>query len=571
MNVLRGNSIAPFAGLDIDDDIVDIPPETFPKIFDRISSVEHAFFLDKFIWIDNYFAYAPKKMAKTVELTLDGRQIKIIGISEEESLDEFRRAFGDLIQPVVLNKNLEKMLDSHIIQECMRAFSQFEPQIGARGLGMRVSNISLTPSETTQLDAAIEPLSVPTPLPGEVRKTLESLPSERLKVAFLSLFDPIITPDEIKQSQMLMHLKQMKRSIFECIEPVLQPEKLKKALNHLPDEYRGYFSEMLHLLEKRIAVFSTLIGSSTAIETLAFVLGEEFYKRFFKKLPIEWTLPKEKVPELRNRIEYHLKLLEDSEDPNGSRENLLCLTLGEVSAAKKMLDILVVERDYSIDERFFPTLLPFTNMPLHPWPRLERIKQAFRIYFPIENLLKNITPEMVQFYHYVENSLAEEAKDRLSDELEEAKTTQEKLQVLKKANLQEPFLISKEMETLFYFLSLMLPSSNQAFEQEVYSDNEEEEKGSSTTEERRSPSVISRLHQLELQARQTLENTCMSVEVKVLFQQQGREVRLGTINSSFDDRRHLMTQPVAVEENREEDSDEEMVRVTSADIRDDDD
>src|SRR5579872_3285565 len=77
-----------------------------PPPFDRSVSEEFVIPIEKFQFIHNYFSIAPSKPTDRIKLCLDGRDIQIIGISEEESLEEFKQAFGDIIHPVVRNAEL---------------------------------------------------------------------------------------------------------------------------------------------------------------------------------------------------------------------------------------------------------------------------------------------------------------------------------------------------------------------------------------------------------------------------------------------------------------------------------
>ena len=443
-----------------EDDSVVIP---LPPRVERSASEEFIIPMEKFQFIQNYFTFAPPKPPENIEMTLDGRCIKLIGISEEESVDEFKKAFGDFIHPVVRNTELFAVIDRFLEEELARQFGALMPLMEARGMGLGPPSIKLNEEETSQVYRELDQCSAITPRPGDLRSALERISDVRTKRGLLSCSEPIITPTEIEQAQEAMKIRKLQRSFMALIRPVVRPEALSEALDDLPEEYKEHFRGLVTLVQKRIDVFRTLIGEYTAIHTMEFVLGEELNKRILKNLPIQWRLPKENVPRFQALLEYQMMGTKSMESAatTGPAGDIVFLARDEAAYAETLLKEFREVKDYYLDERVFPTILPFTNMSLHPFPRVERIKQALRAYFPIENLRKCVTGDMVAYCERIRRELTPDLRDALGEALESVKTTDEKVTILQRFHLPRFECEPGQMAVFFHFLTLFVPKINQ--------------------------------------------------------------------------------------------------------------
>ncbi len=458
MTPLRGTA-SRLTFVDEDDSVV-IP---LPPRAERSASEEYIIPIERFHFIQYYFTFVASKPTESIEMTLDGRSIKLIGISEEESLDEFKKAFGDFIHPVVRNTELFAVIDRFLEEELARQFGALMPQIAARGMGLNPPSIKLNEDETSQVYRELDQCSAIIPRPGDLRSALERISDVRTKRGLLSCAEPIITPVEIGQAQEAMKIRKLQRSFMALIRPVVRPEALREALNDLPEEYKEHFRGLVHLVQKRIDAFKTLIGEYTAIYTMEFVLGEELNKRILKNLPIQWRLPKENVPRFQALLEYQQMGMKarESAATAGPAGDIVFLGCDEAAYAETLLKEFREVKDYYLDERIFPTILPFTNMSLHPFPRVERIKQALRAYFPIENLRKCVTGDMVAYCEQIRRGLSHERRDELGDALENVKSTEEKLIILQRYNLPPFECEPGEMAVFVHFLTLFVPKINE--------------------------------------------------------------------------------------------------------------
>jgi hypothetical protein len=444
-----------------------------PPKFDRTVSEEYILPMQKFHFIENYFTFAPRSTV-SLELSLDGRNITLIGIDEEESFEEFKKAFGDLIHPVVRNSELATVIDRFLHKEVINHIAALMPRIIKRGLGWNLSKLQLNTEENALIYKEIEQCSVVLPQPGELREAMARIGDVRLKRAMLSMPDPLITPKEIEQAHQRMRIEKIQNSLMRFVVPELQPEKLKQALEELPEEYRDHFQELVNLIQKRIDVFSTLVDEYSATFTMEFVLGEELNKRILKELPIQWRLPKENVGRFHSLLEYQIigAKATASDAVLGPSGDLVYLGRDEADNAEKLLVEFSEVRDYYLNDQMFPRLLPFTTMSLHPFPRVEKVRQAFRNYFPTEKLARGVSRDMIDYYILIKQTLSPEMRDQLGEKLEAAKTTREKLSVLQEFPLR-PFHGSEaECDVFVHFLTLFVPQLNEMLMSDVPPDDD---------------------------------------------------------------------------------------------------
>lgn len=412
--------------------------------------------LNNFDLIENYFSSAPQKLSESIELCLEGRKITILGITEEESLEEFRKAFGQFLQPVVNTCELADVIDRFLEGEFIKEFKALYPSFPNRGMGWNLIKEDLNPEEVVLLQDEIDRFPSEIPFPGDLRDALTRLPTEKLKSALLSMAEPMITLNEIQLAQTAMKIRRLQKPFMQSVRPRLQPEALKSALENLPEEYKDHFRPLLRLIQKRIEVFETLIDDYTAIYTVEFVLGEELNQQILQNLPIQWRLPKEEVPRFRTLLEYQMIRVKGTDADSGPSGDVVLLGDDQALNAEKLLEEFQEVRDYYVHESLFPRILPFTNMPLHPWPRIERIKQAFRSYFPIESLLRAVNDEMIAYYEQIQRNLSPELRKQIEKELEVAQTTDEKLNVFKKFRFPEFPCTPAEQEAFAHVLTIFI-------------------------------------------------------------------------------------------------------------------
>lgn len=586
---------------------------------DPLSGVEYVLPPEKLVFIENYFSYAPKIQADQIEITLDGRKIEILGLNEEESLIEFQKAFGDFFHPIVNIVELARVIDHCIINELFRAFNEITPFTQARGLGRAYGSTDANKAEIAQINLEIDRFTSDIPTPGELREAIERLPSARAKRILLQMYSPMITVKEIEIAQTAMKIRNLQKPFMNLIHPFIQPIPLMQALAHLPAEYQERFQLISSLLQKRVDVFKTLESEYSPIHTMLFVLGEELHKRIIKTLPVHWQLPKENVPRLRTLIEYQRKGLEDA---NSDSQFVVFIACDESDIFESLLKLFQEDKDYVIDDEMLSQLIPITKMPLHPWPRVERVKQAFRNYARIERLLVRVTDEMFLILEKIKKELSNELRDRLGEDLERAKSLLEKLKVIEEFMIPGFHFTHEEQGVLIDLLSIYVPASNeflmepirpfgitdemiQILERIKLNLNDESrlhlfqalEQAPDKTEQLKliEPFKVADCHfspddedelidfllmfiplepqrtvrddliGLEANARQTLSNVCSDIGVKVVFKQLGREISVGSLKESERESELILKQMW------EEESEDELDQVVLSEFEDNDD
>ncbi len=552
------------------------------------SGVEYVLSPDTISLSRNYFFSRPLKSDEKIEISLEGRKIQVFGLNETDSSNEFTRAFGDIIHPVVDVKALAKVVDRCISNELMKIFDQLTPVFPERSLDWNSSFCTLNRDETIQVASEINHFDSDFPTQGELRLAVERIPSAKAKRYILNRYAPIITAQEIDVVRTSMKIKKMKKTFLSLVSPDFRPYEIKKALDSIPLEYINYFKALSVLLHKRIQAFETLSKQDySPVYTIEFVLGEELYKRIFKNLPICWRLPKGNVPHLHQLIDYQKKKFQ--EVSAGDDQNAPIVFFGNVDlwVLKKISETFFTIKDYIIEEEFLPTLLPIIHMPLNPWPRIERVKQAFRIYVRIERLMYSVTDEMFQILETIKTNSQRELIGKL---LEDSKTKEEQLNVLKPFISQSHFSIEEQddlIELLLKFvpfeneilIDAMLISSkskNEIIElakeilkklesnqisllisqfEELHTLSEKQKLlqsfgvnvnlSSSDMDELLDFLVLNDLPEykrsvredligLEEAARQTLDEECRSAGVRIVFTQRGREVAVGSVEMDFE-------------------------------------
>jgi hypothetical protein len=200
---------------------------------------------------ENYVRTSPYRTPDSLFLTLEGREFRVYGISEEEADKEFTEALSPLVEPIVEVKPIKEALDRLIQQEFRRSF---------------------------------------------FAQLASTLPRRK------EIWEPRIEESELLAA---INLRYIRAPLQKFAQP-LQHKNLLELLENMPEALQLHFAPLRRILEWALN-FLQETGTFVSLETAKNRLGEELEKRILKNQPIKWKIPKDKVPYLHRLFEAHLE------------------------------------------------------------------------------------------------------------------------------------------------------------------------------------------------------------------------------------------------------------------------
>lgn len=229
-----------------------------------------------------------------------------------------------------------------------------------------------------------------------------------------------------------------------------------------------------------------------------------------------WNLSKKKVSRMRQLIECHKEVLSKRQTDGDQVSE-------EIAEANQLLEQFQKVQNYIIDEELFSKLLPFLKQPLLPLPRMERLKQALRTYFRSEDLLFKVTDDMRTYVQGIKDKLLQDQKEKLSEDLKKAKTTEERVKILADYDLQAFTFKGEEATVFFDFLTLIISPSNEYLLKPIQSLEDDDDKFD--------PIKVN-----VAEARITLDKICCNIALFVSFVRKNQEfLHVGSLEKPPDE------------------------------------
>lgn len=470
--------------------------------------------LESFIVIHDYFSREKKERGtESISLSMGGYQFEIVGISDEEVIEELEKAFDGVICPVIKNESLRKTLDQEITKEWLAEFEtiyslpEYSPSLRS----------DRQPGAVRRVRQLAERV-----WPGDVREALERNSSVPFKTALIHKIGPFVSPKELQSCFKKIQANALKKPLQDLVYPVVQHQELEKALKRLPARLKLHFQKTLHLLGKTVGLFDILPPYYTPTDALKVLLGEEVYSRVLKNLTVVYKIPQEKVPDLHRLIEFHIaELYSDLKEPDLAIElidQIKNSQMKEEQRLRKIFSLFEIVQDHYLTDDLIPYLIPVTKMPLAPWPRLEVVKKGIRNYLFFERCSRLFNDQMHQFYSNLKKSLKEGERIQLLEELKRTIRTSERLALLKRIDpkFETQSLSDEEKIVLYDVLLMFLPEENELLLRPL----------ENMFDELWDASILD-LEEFATHAFKNLGSTCFDQKLQIRFRSRGRDYELG--------------------------------------------
>ncbi|PIS02006.1 MAG: hypothetical protein COT85_07645 [Chlamydiae bacterium CG10_big_fil_rev_8_21_14_0_10_42_34] len=416
------------------------------KEADQWSSQEFIKVRHPFSVIDSYAMHSSVREGDFVHINLEGRDIQVLGISQEDVDRELKMAVGFGLPKVSRSQLVQALFDeieTELFQD--RETSSFihvsdHPdciqELKNKLLIELEKNKSLKAAKendhvwkkmlTNELDkvfvfelkvaldfqiqkirtaiSAKKRVQVLARQIGKTRHTRrdlkEEFESEQIKAK--------ITEQDLKSIKLLeealdAQLEEFRRDLF---LPFVRNEALFESIDRIAAQQDKKQKERLEKMNLELR--ETLEGTYSFRDFAGSKIDEEFREEVFYLTPIMWKIKEEDLPKLRLYLEYK-KIKIDYQGNQELNEKIAKFTNQEdVEAAiklseemiglmheeiKKQLQEFQEDRDYFFNDRDLLSIISMTKSQFDQWPRLELVKDATRNYlFPHSATIQKFDP-----------------------------------------------------------------------------------------------------------------------------------------------------------------------------------
>lgn len=463
---------------------------------------EYTLAIDPHQMIENYQGYAVSCRVSdpSTKITLKGREVAVYGITEQEVEKELDEAFDGLVCYGVQTQKLALAIDTYIKNELKSVFSKLESQ---RGNSASPTNDPVMKAKRC-LSPKIEPKLAPKALLEEIKRLPLEIEEnffalERLVEKRVHIFETLQEPFYLKT----------------YVEFVMGEEMCKRMHNlyplcrMLPSDQ---VSRLRELIEVKLNDKLRALATQKCVEGIA--------EKICKEIPDNWNLSDAQMETLAAKIDYGLfETFEMQMSTERTRSNMVAFArelthsigrnwslsreqtealqqiifsvsfsypgveIETVLRTREGLEIARAIREpysqftqpihYYIEETFYPALIDVVRKPLHPYPRMERLKMALNDYFHIDRIRQLATARMFQLLAEYKRTMGENLRDRVVRALEAAKNEVEIAQVFQEYQIDP---LNEEDHSIFApFLILLLSRENDLLFSYVPPLGEEEE------------------------------------------------------------------------------------------------